>query len=221
MPDPNATAQKCTFTEYGKKECGSLALRIQPNATTPGHQSPAWTAVLIVKSLDIPRLMRDGFFWSADNILPEEGYMGHTLEREWTARGFHHSRNWTLADKAAGHESPRWVARLQILAPSVELLSRFRVQTLSRDHVCNANACDALGRMIYNYNRYSPASNYNCIYDDKALQGWWPWPGEKEAYQLRESRGEERGQESGWGNQRGTTRPPTRRSQGRSDCVIQ
>jgi hypothetical protein len=146
--------------------------------------------------------------------------MSHTVERAWKARGFHHSRNGNLADKAAGHESPRWVARLQVMAPSVELLSRFRVQDLSRDDVCNAHASDALGRMIYYYNYHSPAWNYNCIYDDKPLQGWWPWPGEKGAYQVLESRGEELGQKSGGGN-RGTTRPPTRRSQGRSGCILQ
>jgi hypothetical protein len=62
------------------------------------------------------------------------------------------------------------------MSPSLELLARFRIQTLSPDLVCSANAWDANLYLTYNYNCRVAGENYNCIYDDEPLEGWWPWP---------------------------------------------
>ncbi|KAK4150385.1 hypothetical protein C8A00DRAFT_37008 [Chaetomidium leptoderma] len=165
-----------TFAKYGDG-WGTLDLRMRSDFTSPHpeHRALPWEAVLAVKCQDVPRLMRDGFFWSVDNVLPEEGYMTHTsmVKPEWRAQGYHHIRTWFLIDKSNG-ESPQWVARLQVFATTSELLPRFRVQTLSRDNVCSATAWDAHGRTVYNYDWGWEDSSYNCIYDDKPLQGAHP-----------------------------------------------
>ncbi|KAL2128700.1 hypothetical protein VTI74DRAFT_8821 [Chaetomium olivicolor] len=111
---------------------GTLMLRIVPDPTAPDYGIASWAALLCVECQDVPRLMREGFFWSVDNVLPEEGYMFHSTKREWAAKGFQHSRR--------------------------------------------ANAWDADGNLTYNYNCRVSGQNYNCIYDNEPLKGWWPWP---------------------------------------------
>jgi hypothetical protein len=159
---------------------GSLTLRMVPDPSMPDYGKASWAAIFGVKCRDVPQLMREGLFWSVDNVLPEEGHMLHSLKPEWEARGFQHGRQWILADKPSDGEVPKWVAFLTVISPSLELVTRFRIQDLSPSKVCNATAWDAANRLIYNYNCRVQGQNYNCIYDDKPLEGWWPWPRKEE-----------------------------------------
>jgi hypothetical protein len=86
-----------------------------------------------------------------------------------------------LADKS-NDQAPRWVARLDVVSLSLKLLPGFRLQSLSRGNVFAARAWTALHR-IYDWDcRWVDEYNYNCIYDDKPLRGWWPWPREEGSY---------------------------------------
>ncbi len=138
-----------------------------------------WAAGLIVKCRDVPRLMREGFFWTAENILPEEGYMSHSTPSEWSDIGFDHKRVWSLAHKSNG-ETPLWLAQLEVLSHSVPVLSGFQVQILSRENVHRAHAWNEDQQPVYHFDNHSPSNSYNCIYDDMPLQGWWPWPKQRE-----------------------------------------
>ncbi|KAK4152177.1 hypothetical protein C8A00DRAFT_35146 [Chaetomidium leptoderma] len=142
-----------------------------------GYSGLPWAAGLVVKCRDVPRLMREGFFWSAENILPEEGYMSHSTIPAWSNIGFDHERVWSLADKSNG-ETPLWVAQLEVLSHSVTILSGFQVHNLSRKNVHRAHAWNAEKQLVYRFEYHSPRDCYNCIYDDMPLQGWWPWPRE-------------------------------------------
>jgi hypothetical protein len=140
-----------------------------------------WVAILCVKTRDVPRLMREGFFWSTENVVPEEGYMSSETRREWTDQGLRHRRTWMLADKS-NDEAPRWVGRLDVISLSRRILPGFRLQNLSRGNVYAARAWIA-HRQIYNWDcRWADEYNYNCIYDDTPLRGWWPWPREEGTY---------------------------------------
>jgi len=134
-----------------------------------------WGASLVVKCRDVPRLMRAGVFWSADNILPEEGYMSHSPPLEWSSIGFHHERVWQLADKSNG-ETPLWVAQLRVTSHSLAILSDFEVQKLSRHIVYTAGAWNAEDKPVYCFDYHRPGNCYNAIYNDMPLCGWWPWP---------------------------------------------
>jgi hypothetical protein len=129
--------------------------------------------------------MREGFFWSAENILPEEGYMSHSTIPGWSDIGFHHKRAWSLTDKSNG-ETPLWVAQLEVLSHSVTILSGFLVHNLSRENVHNAHAWNAESQLVYHFESQSPRDCYNCIYDDMSLQGWWPWPRPREGWTRRD-----------------------------------
>ncbi|KAK4232910.1 hypothetical protein C8A03DRAFT_19908 [Achaetomium macrosporum] len=177
------TTKFSPYTKYGEG-WGTLMLSMVPEPSVPVQRTEArttpWVATLIVKCEDMPRLMREGFFWLAENVVPEHGFLSDSLTRAWTAGGYRHFRVWILAKTCSPDETPRWVARLEVVAASIEPLSKFRVQDLSRENVLRANAWDTKKRCVYNYHCCDPDLNYNCIYDDKPLDGWWPWPKERD-----------------------------------------
>ena len=157
-----------------------LGLKMVPDPGARYYKKALWAAILEVKTTDIARLMREGFFWSAENVVPEEGFMSRETRPGWTQFGFHYKRTWVLIDKPSNQEGPKWVGILEVLTPSYEILPSFRVQGLTRANIYEAAACNGLGHIIYDYDYRSPRRNFNCIYDDKPLQGWWPWPRERE-----------------------------------------
>jgi hypothetical protein len=164
---------------------GALLLEMALNARHhSGYSGLPWAAGLRVKCRDVPRLMREGFFWSAENILPEEGYMSHWKIPGWSDIGFHHKHVWSLADKSNG-ETPHWVAQLEVLSHSVSILSSFQVNNLSRENVHKAHAWNAERQLVYHFESQSPRDCYNCIYDDMPLQGWWPWLRPREGWARR------------------------------------
>jgi hypothetical protein len=145
------------------------------------YKRAPWIAHLEVKSIDIARLMHEGFFWSAENIIPEEGFMSSETKPGWTRFGFRYKRTWILTDKS-NEEVPRWVGYLEVITPSREILPSFRVQELTGGNIYAAFAWNGLDQLIYNYHYRWPQKSYNCIYDDKPLQGWWPWPKEEGSF---------------------------------------
>ncbi|KAG7285551.1 hypothetical protein NEMBOFW57_010180 [Staphylotrichum longicolle] len=157
-----------------------------PTRGTPNCLKTPWAAILEVKCRDVPHLMREGFFWSAENVLPEEGYLSPESRPEWTALGCRHKRTWILADQSDNGQGqrrdPQWVGRLEVVSPVPEALPGFRVQELSRSNVYSAAAWNAREQLVYRYDYRSPSQNCNCIYDDKPLKGWWPWPRDDGVY---------------------------------------
>jgi hypothetical protein len=178
----------CSISEYFSKYDQAIELTMAPNPDVfLDHPTAQWAAILTVKTSDVPRLVREGFFWSAENVVPEEGYMSSETRREWTLwreLGFHHTRTWILVDKSSHEDgAPGWVARLEVLSGFPELPTGFRVQSLSRENVYAARAWNGLQQAIYDYDcRWPGRYHYNCIYDDKPLRGWWPWPREEGGY---------------------------------------
>jgi hypothetical protein len=107
--------------------------------------------------------------------------MSGETRREWTDLGLRHRRTWILADKS-NNETPRWIARLKAVSLSLKVLPSFQLQNLSRGNLFAARTWNAFHR-IYDWDcRWAGEYNYNCIYDDKPLQGWWPWPREEGTY---------------------------------------
>jgi hypothetical protein len=61
-----------------------------------------------------------------------------------------------------------------VITPFFEILPRFQVDGLSGDNVWMAHEWNSLQQAVYHYDYDWPSYNYNCIYGDKPLQGWWP-----------------------------------------------
>ncbi|KAG7284509.1 hypothetical protein NEMBOFW57_010884 [Staphylotrichum longicolle] len=178
---PSGLPASSAFNRYilAKREHGIVSLNYVINPRAPRTWKAAqWEATLTVLCHDVPRLMREGLFWSVDNIVPEEGFI-QAARPESKAIGYSHVRTWILTDKPesrGGHRTPDWVACLEVSTTTIEGLAGFRPKTLTRAHIWKANAWDVHRRPIYNYDSYAPAQNFNCVYDDMPLRGWWPWP---------------------------------------------
>jgi len=168
--------QSCTLDKYDTpdSEWGTITIRMVPDPTAPDYRTVPWAAFLFVKS-DVSCLMDEGFYWSVDNVIHHQGLMGHGLRSTWEERGFRHVRKWALVDTAHG-DSPCWVARLEVMSPFLEVLSDFPLQDLTRGNICSANAWNPQHELLYNYNIRTPDLNYNCVFNDRPLHGWWPWP---------------------------------------------
>ena len=169
--------QSCTLEHYDTPDSGwgTITIRMVPDPTAPDYRRVPWAAILFVKS-DVSSLMEDGFYWSVDNVIHNQGSMYHALSSAWEARGFRHGRQWALVDTAHG-DTPRWVARLEVSSPFLEVVADFPIQDLSRANICSTNAWNPQRDLLYNYNIRAPDLNYNCIFgNDRPLHGWWPWP---------------------------------------------
>ncbi|KAH6640286.1 hypothetical protein F5144DRAFT_618120 [Chaetomium tenue] len=111
----------------------TLRLSMTPDPGARCYKKAPWVALLHVRTADMPRLMREGFFWSAENIVPEEGHVSTETSPLWASLGFCHKRTWVLADKS-NDKVPRWFACLNISTPSFEILPRFQVQHLKPEN---------------------------------------------------------------------------------------
>ncbi|KAK1982493.1 hypothetical protein LZ30DRAFT_590503 [Colletotrichum cereale] len=153
----------------------------------PGRHRPApsnrtnldWEAQLSVKTKDAPRMMREGFHWTAANFQRDATHVEIDpsaiapelrLNLGWTV-----TRTYYLTDLA---DDPNWTAMLLVAARDESVVRRFRVADLSLDKICWAFVWDPRNsnQRLYKYVRDDPSQNYNSIYEDMLLEGWWPWP---------------------------------------------
>lgn len=62
-----------------------------------------------------------------------------------------------------------------MLARELSVLSAFRIEDLE-NNMFVAGAKNERRRVVYFFDARDPESNFNVIYDDMPLEGWWPWP---------------------------------------------
>ncbi|KAK4100080.1 hypothetical protein N658DRAFT_497794 [Parathielavia hyrcaniae] len=120
-----------------------------PEPSTVDYQRKAWAASLVIRCDDVARLMREGFFWSPDNVVPEEGHIFGAKDARWLVMGYTIGRAWILTDKSqpAG-KPPRWVGKLELYANPLDILPTFRLQNLSVRNVCDAVARNGRGQGV-------------------------------------------------------------------------
>ncbi|KAI1741531.1 hypothetical protein F4680DRAFT_464550 [Xylaria scruposa] len=131
-----------------------------------------WAATLKVKCRDIPRLMRKGFFWDDANIIREEGYVDQDPTKSY-GKNWSGTRHYFLRDL---QQPPRWIATVELFAVNKETLCRFDLNQLSREKMHSARANSQSGHMVYSWEYGFPRMSLNAIYDDRPMEGWWPWP---------------------------------------------
>ncbi|KAM5354205.1 hypothetical protein ACJ41O_000855 [Fusarium nematophilum] len=177
---------------------GFLKYAFSPDTAAASLEELDWMGVMTVQVEDLPRLMKDGFFWSMDNVLeagggfageksnaPHDVVMDEQLAMEGvrkcyispeaTAQGWKHVRFYHLVDLPK--ENPRWIADLAIYARELRLLTNFALNSLNLSHVSGVQGHDLNGTMVYNYVASDPNRNLNALYNNEPLGGgWWPWP---------------------------------------------
>ncbi|GAP91529.1 hypothetical protein SAMD00023353_3101400 [Rosellinia necatrix] len=144
-----------------------------------------WVAIMEVKCFDVPRLMREGFYWDASNVIKEEGYIEYGKAEPNADAGACALKRWYfLADT---NQPRRWIASIAVTSLDIEILSNFDLGQLSRDNVRVAVAWNQNGEVIYGYQAHTPPDQlsstteapmrcFNMIYDTMPMEGLWPWP---------------------------------------------
>lgn len=169
---------------------GTLHLAIYPAAcASPNpaeHSPPTWVAFIWLRTEDLARLMRDGFYWDASNVIKEAGFLtrekrnklpwwGPTIDFPGNPAEFH-CRHFSLRSSGDG---PNWTASLTVWtagATGIKVIRRFRLSDLCPENIMYGRANDNNGRAVYGFDRCRDDCFFNCIYDDMPLRGWWPWP---------------------------------------------
>ncbi|ODA84296.1 hypothetical protein RJ55_02816 [Drechmeria coniospora] len=160
----------------------NLWLLFSPDATLT-MKGVDWEAELIVNAKNVQQLMKDGFYWTEANVQKNKGYLligRESLPSDIRQHGhWSHARFYQLSDRSSHSTTTgdiQWLAALWVYAHEVSVLSNFRLHDLSVNQIVRAIAKNTEGKMIYEFNAILPHSNFNAIYDDKPLRGWWPWP---------------------------------------------
>ena len=81
---------------------------------------------------------------------------------------------------------PFWEAMLVVWARDIKTLADFRISddpnlpgphlSPTRDMIYKCAGYNKSGELIYCFDFRNPDDSFNTIYDDKPLDGWWPWP---------------------------------------------
>ncbi|KAK1579990.1 uncharacterized protein LY79DRAFT_521650 [Colletotrichum navitas] len=181
------TARRDRLQQFGSQEWQGIEVKVlfifnSPDGGKAEGDGIKWEAFLLFKARDLPRLMREGFHWNAANLDREAGYMERRLlsddrfndEDRWSC-----SRTFFLSDLS---DDPQWAAKLIVYPEKVTVLSSFTITNINMDTMNGAAACkkvadqDRATQWVYFWHRNYLEDNFNAIYDDMPLTGWWPWP---------------------------------------------
>ncbi|KPM37141.1 hypothetical protein AK830_g9415 [Neonectria ditissima] len=152
----------------------TIFISFSSNITVRSLDTVEWTAHLNVNAMDLTCLMKEGFHWTEANVKELEGYF--TVGRDSLSitaqdNGWNHSRTYFLTDLAT---VPQWTATLEVFAREIQVLSEFRIRHLSIYIIRQVLAKDSKGQWVYFFDAFEPGVNFNAIYDDTPLEGWWP-----------------------------------------------
>ncbi|KAL2675283.1 hypothetical protein Neosp_011467 [[Neocosmospora] mangrovei] len=153
-----------------------LEIKFASDLDFPRDTEPEWRASLRVNTHDVPKLMREGFYWSEANVNQERGEYAcypHENQRPQTF-----CRTYHLGDL---QDDPQWVAELTVCSHELRVLSEFRIRNLKIEDTLSAVAYRPHDHWVYFYHVHAPWQCINAIYDDMPLKGWWPWPKELKA----------------------------------------
>ncbi|KAM4067280.1 hypothetical protein HRG_001258 [Hirsutella rhossiliensis] len=159
-----------------------LSIMFLPDPMDPWLNNAAWEADVDVVAKDVPRLMREGFHWNEANIQREKGHMVlRGLPPIPRSRGWSYARVFYLTDKPRDGGDAQWTATLTVFARKLSVLSNFKPRQISLGNVHSAWAWNRDKKLTYSYYAIRPGDSFNTIYDDRPLEGWWPWPKKRQS----------------------------------------
>ena len=143
-----------------------------------------WLGRIDIHSRNLPHLMRHGLFWGQDSIRKEQGYFvcNDTAKLPVAQRtsGWKYMRKYVLKSQSSGPDGkPEWVGEFYMFSKELSVLAGIKLETWlppAKYLVQWANAWNWEDDVVYHYRKNAPEENFNAIYDDMPMQGWWPWP---------------------------------------------
>lgn len=178
-PTPPATAGASSYNRHDAPESILFEILADPGMA---KEEQAWFGRLSIKTDNVPQMMKEGFDITPESILREEGCVKFTKDppEAWMQDKWPYTRHWYLKDTAPSGDGggPRWTAHLACLAATFETLARVRPCGLTHRQVatCTASAGGQDKPRVYHFDRQRPRESINCLYDDRPLEGLWPYP---------------------------------------------
>lgn len=129
----------------------------------------------------VPRLMRQGFYLSQENVLVERGFVELNCDESQMGprdcqAGYKHVRTVVIEDRGAGgrvgaggEDDREWVGVIRVLAKTQESLATFQMDWLSLENMILGQAMNWNKKWVYKYYQSTPQMNFNAIYDDMPL----------------------------------------------------
>ncbi|KAM0330982.1 hypothetical protein ACHAPQ_006293 [Fusarium lateritium] len=128
--------------------------------------SSGWFAELVLWAPDIVGLMRDGLYVTEEDV---DISKNHTTE-EYCPR---YERK--MAFRHYRLKGPKWSGYLIVKSVDIHETMDFRIQHLSYDKAIASYVQDKNKNMAYIW-LYLHNFNTNNIFDDRPMEGLWPWP---------------------------------------------
>ncbi|KAK5991405.1 hypothetical protein PT974_09686 [Cladobotryum mycophilum] len=142
-----------------------------------------WCGRMEIRTKNVARLLKQGLHWTLANIQRRKGhYILDPLVNKGIPRlrPWKYGRSWSLVELddegKKKKKDPLWVAEFIIMADEISLLSEFNLDTLCTKNIQSAYAFNRRQNLVYLFDRGRPSDNFNAIYDNMPLEGWWPWP---------------------------------------------
>lgn len=147
--------------------------KLNPRRMFSKKKHPFWAARLHIHKVEsVARLMRQGFDWTAANIV--EGQDKFTLDCPCLRHLDHRSERCRHMRTYKVRSLPgqaKWEGTLDIYTESRDAILNFDVSEVTAD-TCISVRAFSFGRDIYLASRRS-GMKYNAIYKDKPLGAWW------------------------------------------------
>ena len=177
------------FDSFGYKEDEKYKWRIfivfgqHPAAI---KENNFWEVRMEIRAQDASKLMLKGLHWTPDNCRPEGNYLKNsvqTMHDEDKKMQWPMFRSFNIVDSGV---MPSWTAEAHVFARDLSVLNNFDLAEL---YVSRITQCDVhrptpsygvLGSSVYHFQANDWGKNYNSLYDDMLLEGFWPWPREDE-----------------------------------------
>ncbi|KAK8120831.1 hypothetical protein PG999_004951 [Apiospora kogelbergensis] len=153
-----------------------IGFQFFPEPTEPRNAQP-WFGQLCIKAINVPQMMKEGFFINEENIIREEGYIEpNDNPPDDSLKKYKYIRHYYLRDLK---QPPQWAGYLQCMAYDImPELARIRPEILTHRNVGLCMAYNTEENLIYYFD--IDDGGINAIYDDKPLKGLWPWPRDPE-----------------------------------------
>ncbi|CAI6099118.1 unnamed protein product [Clonostachys chloroleuca] len=105
-----------------------------------------WQAMMRIRAKNVPRLMRDGFFQTRTYAFKDEG------------------------------DDPEWHATLAVVSKERFTIVNYDLGMITPDTITMVKAYNWKGEQVYEANQSRPRENFNLIYPNVILGGWWGGP---------------------------------------------
>ncbi|CAG9981174.1 unnamed protein product [Clonostachys byssicola] len=171
------------FDHAHPSENSSLILEFKPKTGlkrlfSDERGSSHWHAMMRIKAKNVPRLMRDGFFQLSPKNYCEGSSALRLDDAVWPKRlgcddSWRQTRTYAFKDEG---DDPEWHAILAVVSKERFTIVNFDLGMITPETINMVKAYNWKGEQVYEANPSRPRENFNLIYPNVVLGGWWGGP---------------------------------------------